>query len=55
MASIASPPWATCAAGIDWPGRKRAVAIGFQSMKPVTIMIIVPQTRAQYSTFSSKV
>ena len=55
MARIASPPCTTCAAGIHWPGRKRAVAMGFQSMNPVPIITIVPQRRDQYSTFSSQV
>ena len=55
MASSASPPWTTCAAGINSPGRKRAVATGFQSMKPVAIITSVPQMSDQYSTFSSQV
>ena len=37
------------------PGRNRAVATGFHSMKPVPIMTIVPQMSDQYSTFSSHV
>ncbi len=54
-ASSASPPCAALAAGMNWPGKKRAVAIGFHIMKPVRIMTTVPQTSDQYSTFSSKV
>ncbi len=54
-ASRASPPWAALAAGMKSPGSTLAVAIGFHSMKPVTVMITVPHTIDQYSSFSSQV
>ena len=39
----------------DMPAGAAAVAIGFHNMNPVMVMITVPQTTAQYSSFSSQV